>query len=107
MRYANLGAEVGQVMRNTPADAVEERAVPQVMTEIACALGDLETAVRALGGRISPLLPAGDPFGHPNKETASTPKPVRSHFCDELHNRLYVIQGITERVNEMVRSLEM
>lgn len=89
----------------------EARAVTRTMTDLASGIGDLETALRALAGRISPLLPAGSPFERAQKvnEVNATvvPVPVRSAHCDELHNRVYQLRSITAAVNEMVKSVEI
>lgn len=89
----------------------ESRPVTSTMTEIASAVGDLETAIRALAGRISPLLPAGNPYnrvdGSKGEAGTSVPRPVRSHFNDQLQTRLYELRGITASVNEMVKGIEL
>jgi hypothetical protein len=87
-----------------------ERPIAQTMTQLASQVGDLETALRALAGRISPLLPAGSPFDRPQRETATAnavPQPVRSHLCDELHSRVYQLRELTGSINEMVKSVEL
>lgn len=97
------------------AQAIDaQRPVASSMTELASAIGDLETAARALAGRVSPMLPAGSPFERNEKEAAATlgqgtsvPRPVRSHFTDELQSRIWSLNAITASINEMVKSIEL
>lgn len=76
--------------RTASQQADEVRPIASTMIALASAIGDLETAARALAGRISPLLPAGSPFSRAEKEAALTghgtqaPRPVRSQLNDEL-----------------------
>ena len=89
------------------------RAFPNAMTELASQLGDLETALRALAGRISPLLPAGSPFERAEKlagqniSAPAVPQPVRSQLADELYSRIHALRSLTGSVNEMVKSVEI
>jgi hypothetical protein len=81
------------------------------MTQLASQVGDMETALRALAGRISPLLPAGSPFERAEKlagnSVQAAPKPVRSHLCDELQTRIYQLNSLTASINEMVKGVEI
>ncbi len=96
-------------LKDLPQVSESPRAFSSAMAELATAIGDLETAARALAGRISPLLPAGDPYNRIGKDGAQTspPKPVRSPLCDEVHSRTWSIRAITERLEEMVKSVEI
>jgi hypothetical protein len=101
-RYANNIA--GQT-------AEAERAIPAAMTELASAVGDLETAMRALGGRISPLLPSGNPYERAEKvgenNALPAPRPVRSHLCDQLHTRIHELRGVTVNLQQMLKGIEI
>jgi hypothetical protein len=98
---------------NAIASAVpeEQRPVAASMNELASSIGNLETALRSLAGRVSPLLPAGSPFERGDKMApptgTSTPRPVRSNFTDELQSRIYALNSLTGSVNEMVKSIEL
>lgn len=97
-------------LSQTPA---EVRPAVSSMTELASCIGDLETALRALAARVSPLLPSGSPFERPTKDavqgaqTNAAPRPVRSHFTDELQSRIYALRSITSSVNEMIQGIEI
>lgn len=90
-----------------------ERGIPVAMTQLASALGDLETAARALAGRISPLLPAGSPFERTEKylqetnQATNVPQPARSGLCSDLHARIYGLQAITANLQQMVKGIEI
>jgi hypothetical protein len=108
------GGVLGDAYGSGVQTAEAARPIPSSMTELASAIGDLETAARALAGRISPLLPAGSPFSRVDKQLASegqgaapVPRPVRSHFCDELQSRIYQLRSITSSINEMVKGSEL
>ena len=86
------------------------RPVQNDMAELASTIGDLESAVRALCGRISSLVPSGDPYSRVEKAgqgVQSVPRPVRSHFGDELQNRIHELRGITASINEVVKGIEL
>lgn len=100
--------------RDSPAEVEADRAIPRALTELASALGDLETAARAVAGRIQYAIPGGSPFDRLEKEMASkvgnspsAPQPVRSHICDELHTRIYQLRQVTARLNEMAQGVEL
>lgn len=104
-----------QSQRDQPSQATEaQRPVASTMTDLSSAIGDLETAARALAGRISPLLPSGSPFSRNEKEAAmqnmnaqNVPRPVRSPFNNELSDRVYALRSITSSINEMVKGIEL
>lgn len=99
----NLGA-----LRQQTEDA---RAVTQAMTQLACVLSDLDTAVRTIAGRISPLLPAGSPYNRIDSAKQSAQemaaKVVRSQLCEQIHDRIAHINTITVALNEMSKSVEI
>lgn len=100
--------EASRFQTPATAAAVEaDRAIPTTMRDLTEAIGELESAVRAMCGRISPLLPAGDPFANKTGEGTNTPRPVRSEFCESLAGRLAEVRGITAYVNQVVRSIEI
>jgi hypothetical protein len=106
---AALHAQGGQ---QYPAPAEPDRAVAQAMAELASAIGDLETAARALGGRTSALIPGGSSvfsIGAAVKDTGqvSVPKPLRSPHCCELQDRTFQLREITDRINDMVKQIEI
>lgn len=89
----------------------EDRAIPRAMAGLASAIGDLESATRALAGRVSRLIPGGSPFDSVGKErqgrTTTVATAIRSHHCDELENRACELSEITARINEMVQNIEV
>lgn len=109
-RAQSQNAYLGDVAQ-TEAD----RAIPQAMTQLAETVGALETAARALAGRISRLIPGGSPFERSEKlasmqqtaQPGGAPVAVRSHHCDELHTRIYELCEITARIKEMVKGVEV
>ena len=100
----------GQVNRNSP-ETTEERAIAKSMTELASCIGDLDTAVRALAGRISPMLPGGSPFNVAVKDVpAEMPPPVRAvqlRHNDELQSCIYSLREITGTLGGIVSSIEI
>lgn len=102
MEYANRAGSQGTVEPS--------RAVSQTMVELASAVGDLETALRALAGRIGPLIPGGavvEDAGRTIQTAVNTPKAVRSPHCEELQTRVYQLGAITGSIQRMVENIEI
>lgn len=102
----------GSDARRALANATEEsRPMSASMTQLAESVGDLDTSVRQLAARVSPLIPGGNPFDQPQKEppgvgTASV-TPMRSGMVSELQARVYQLRQIMNTIQGMARNIEV
>jgi hypothetical protein len=93
--------------RTDAVSPVPTRAIPTALAELDHAVGEHETALRSLAGRLSLVLPGGIPGNNGGKDATSQPKSVVSEVTDKIKTNTAILRALTSQVEALTSVIEV